>query len=65
MLDLTHIKTPHPTVALTQAGELLAEGPGEHCEEIAKQHRGLYCWMVDGAAVIRRDYEDYDEDDDL
>lgn len=44
--------------AFTQAGELLACGTHEHCEEVAMQAGGLYCWIDHrGRPVIRGDFE--------
>ena len=47
--------------AFSQAGELLACGAREECEDVAMQAGGLYCWIDRGRAVIRRDFEDMGE----
>jgi hypothetical protein len=43
--------------AFSQDGKLLAYGAREHCEDVAMQVAGLYCWIDRGRAVIRRDFE--------
>ena len=43
--------------AFSQDGDLLAYGEREHCEGVAMQACGLYCWIDRGRAVIRRDFE--------
>lgn len=43
-----------------QEGELIKIGHREECEQAAIEARGLYCWIINGSAVIRGDFEDRD-----
>lgn len=40
-----------------QAGAFVQVGPREECEQKAEEIGGLYCWIVDGRAIIRSDFE--------
>lgn len=41
----------------TQTGAFVQVGHREECEQKAEEIGGLYCWIVDGRAVIRSDFE--------
>lgn len=41
----------------TQAGKFVQVGHREECEQAAEKIGGLYCWIVNGRAVIRSDFE--------
>jgi hypothetical protein len=45
-----------PAAAFTVDGMFLYAGSHESCEFVARDTFGLYCWVDDGRAVIRRDF---------
>lgn len=51
----------------TQHGKFVQVGHREECEQAAEKIGGLYCWIVDGKAVIRGDFEaeEGEEDEDI
>lgn len=48
--------------AFTQAGDFLCAGTREACEQIAREHGGLYCWIDNGKPVLRTDFSVLDDD---
>lgn len=49
-----------PAAVFGQDGEFVEAGSREQCELTAQDIGGLYCWIVDGKAVIRHDYQPED-----
>lgn len=49
--------TDYPAAVFTQDGEFVMVGHNEECEQKAESINGLYCWIVNGRPVIRRDFE--------
>lgn len=41
----------------TQSGEFVMCGHREECEQRAEVDGGLYCWISNGRAVVRTDFE--------
>jgi len=48
---------PADAAVFTQAGEFVAAGHREECEQKAEKIGGLYCWIDNGRPVIRTDFE--------
>lgn len=46
-----------PAAVFGQNGDFVAAGSREQCELTAQEVCGLYYWIVDGKAIIRRDYQ--------
>lgn len=42
--------------AFTQDGHFIRAGHFEECEQVAMDHAGLYCWIVNGQPVIRGNF---------
>jgi len=56
-LQLPEGGTQFDAAVFTQAGNFVQVGSREECEQKAESIGGLYCWIVDGRAVIRGDFE--------
>jgi hypothetical protein len=56
-LQLPKDALPADAAVFTQAGEFVSSGHREQCEADAEAIGGLYCWVDNGRAVIRHDFE--------